>query len=161
MLGQVVGGILGGLLGIILTESAADDDSASAWVRPIDDITYIREDANGNKLIEAKASEASPLNFAALVSEGVGTGIIVLMTMMILTKTQEFTKDKNIVCFTRASIIIGARLMAGGIMVTGLPIGKETVDLGVLNQERDRKEFEHYKFKAVGPLCNPAIALGL
>ena len=46
-------------------------------------------------------------------------------------------------CFTRAAIIIAARLMAGGLMVTGLPAGIKEHDLGLAPKDLER---EHTKF---------------
>lgn len=48
-----------------------------------------------------------------MISEATGTFVIVLMSMMIMTKGQDFSKDKNIIAFTRAGILIAARLIAG------------------------------------------------
>ena len=55
-----------------------------------------------------------------MISEATGTFVIVLMSMMIMTKGQDFSKDKNIIAFTRAGILIAARLIAGQMLVTGL-----------------------------------------
>ena len=113
-------------MGLVLTESAEDSrdiTTTAPFIRPIDDITYMKKNNKGELLTYAIPSEASALDFSAMISEGTGTGIVVLMSMVIMSKNQEFTKDKNVQCFTRAAIIVAARLMAGGLMITGVPIG--------------------------------------
>ena len=72
---------------MILTEPANDDDTSSAWIRPRDELTYIRKNSKGELLDKALVSAASPLNFAAMISEGTGTFVVVLMSMIIMSKT--------------------------------------------------------------------------
>jgi hypothetical protein len=79
-------------MGLVLTESAEDSNDISTkapFIRPIDDITYITE--NNKKpptlLPYAIPTESSALNIPAMISEGVGTGILVLMSMVIMSKS--------------------------------------------------------------------------
>ena len=87
MIGQIVGGILGGLMGMILTEPANDSDTSSAWIRPRFEISYITKDKDKNLLPRKIPDGADSLDFVAMISEGTGTFIIVLMSMMIMSKT--------------------------------------------------------------------------
>ena len=56
-----------------------------------------------------------------MVSEGTGTFVLVLISMMVMTKGNDFTKDKNLIAFTKAAVFIASRFIAGSMLVTGLP----------------------------------------
>lgn len=100
ILGQFAGGLIAAVVSIFLVEST-DHDLA---VKPIIDV----ED------IEARKS------FAAMVSECSGTFVLVFMFMICTDKKTQFSEDKVINCFIIASSYVGARLMAGGRLVTAI-----------------------------------------
>jgi len=72
---QLIGGILGALAGIFLTEPASETNSWTANVMPREYITDFDKLTKGN------------INFGAMISECAGAFVVVLMTMMISSKT--------------------------------------------------------------------------
>ena len=95
-----------------MTEKVDENHDWSATVQPI---AYVNN-------LETFTSDK--ITFGALISEATGAFIITLMTMMISSKTQKFTEDKNLVALTKSAIVIAGRMMAGSVLVTGLPEGK-------------------------------------
>lgn len=82
-----------------------------------------------------------PKEFAALISEIIGTFIMITLFMLCIDPHTRYSKDRVIITFCLSSSYIGARLMAGGSLITG-----------VKNPE--------YGYNPTGPLLNPGLAFG-
>lgn len=98
--------------------------------------------------------------FSVMISEFIGTYVFIFMFMLSTDSKTQFSSDKVINCFIIASAYVGARLMAGGQLVTGLnrSIYPQDSDTGEIDCENGKPDV--YRFKQTGPLLNPALALG-
>lgn len=105
---QFIGGILAASLARYLLHNSADHNNiaVSPMLKVVDDKFEYR-------------------NFSSLVSEVAGTAYYVFLIMICTDKKTQFSEDKVINCFIMSSSYIASRLMAGGIMVTGLYLGAE------------------------------------
>jgi len=84
-----------------------------------------------------------PKEFAALISEVIGSFVFISLFMMSIDKETQFSRDKVVITFTMASSYIGSRLMSGGSLITGF-----------------RYPDEAPRYLLSGPLLNPALAFG-
>lgn len=102
-------------------------------------------------------------NFAALISEIVGTFFFVFLFALATDPKTQFSKDKVINCFIIASSYCASRLMAGGTLVTGLNLSAyETHEVDGATEviSCDSKNITHFYYRLTGPLLNPALAFG-
>ena len=105
--------------------------------------------------------------FSACGSEIAGTFLFVFMIMICTDKKTQFSSDRVINCFIMASSYVSARLFAGGPLVTVLYISKKWDDESLEYTIRLAKTGGENMIlmltedsKKVGPLLNPALALG-
>merc|ERR1712166_750958 len=90
-----------------------------------------------------EGAKGEPKEFAALISEIIGTFALITLFMLSIDPTTQFSKDTVVITFCIGASYIGSRLMSGGSLITGFkyPSAKPT-------------------YLASGPLLNPALALG-
>lgn len=89
---------------------------------------------------------------ASMISEFVGSFVFIFLFMLCTDKKTQYSEDKVINCFIMSSAYISARLMAGGAFITHLTGSYKT-------QENDHM-ITLTKTNYVGPLLNPALAIG-
>ena len=109
-------------------------------------------------------SEGDSKWLAVLISEAFGTFIFVFLFMLCTDTKTQFSKDKVINCFIISSAYVGARLMCGGTLVTGLNVSQYAMmkdeDGDMIPVSCESKSILDYKYRLTGPLLNPALALG-
>ena len=127
---QILGGVIAAMLSLFLVESGDHD----LVVKPM----FEEGDTSSRK------------SFAAMISEASGSFVLIFLFMICTDKKTQFSQDKVINCFVIASSYVSARLMAGGRLVTA--IQRIEVVSGTVSQQD--------LYKLVGPLLNPALALG-
>lgn len=129
-----------------------------------------KEDA---EVVWAPYTSMRPINsttkwFSACGSEIAGTFLFVFMIMICTDKKTQFSSDRVINCFIMASSYVSARLFAGGPLVTVLYISKkweeESLDFTIRLAQQSVAGTTNFMLtedsKKVGPLLNPALALG-
>lgn len=133
---QMIGGILAGLGGIVLLEPADVDEDYSCTIEPIE----------------------PKYNIPILTSEFFGSAVFISMFLIYTEKRNKVSKDKVINAFVISSAYIGARLMSGGHLLTGIP---ENIQIGTkIDSEGTLIPDNRLIYKNTGSLLNPAIALG-
>ena len=106
-------------------------------------------------------------NFPAFLSEMIGTFMFVFLFMLCTDKKTQFSEDKVINCFIMASAYVAARLLAGGAMVTARYTGYSEANPEIIQISTNSTDDPIFKqvqprlnVKRLGPLLNPALALG-
>lgn len=107
------------------------------------------------------ANDANPKydDFRAILSEATGAFIFIFLFMLCTDKKTQYSDDKVINCFIMAASYCAARLMGGGGLVTVINESYRQT-----TQQADDTcvdgPWVYQQPKRVGPLLNPAIAVG-
>ena len=64
-------------------------------------------------------ADQEPKEFAALISEVIGTFALITLFMLSIDPKTQFSVDKVVITFCIAASYIGSRLMSGGTLITG------------------------------------------
>ena len=92
------------------------------------------------------------------MAEFAGTFVLVAFCLIAVDKTTRHSEDRAINAMIISANYIGARLMSGGRLVTGIPQSTETESI-----PEDNGEFDNIKvtfYRQTGSLLNPGVGIG-